>query len=79
MAELVWKGLLDGTFNCRVERTGNYAGRLTCRDESRELTIVDQPVTLSYNAVFGPDAGDVAEWESICAKAKDKLEESEAQ
>jgi hypothetical protein len=35
-----------------------------------------RPVTLSFDALFGPDVADVAEWQAIAMEIVDKLQQS---
>lgn len=68
---IVWEAELDGKYQCRVERTKDYKGRLTV--SCGELEILNEEVGLSYGAIFGPDVADVALWEDMCVAAVDKL------
>lgn len=60
MSDIVWESKLDGKYDVRVVRLGAYRGKLTISTSSTELTAFD--VGLSYDAQFGPDAGDVSDW-----------------
>ena len=72
LGEPVWESGLDGKYICKVLRTGEYTGRLLMYDENApDTAIVDRPVGLSYGAIFGPDTGDVYEWQTICLEAAD--------
>jgi hypothetical protein len=69
-AGVVWRQTVDaGRYVCWVERVAAYTGILMCeRDGTRVLR---REVTLAYQALFGPDVGDVAEWEAACIEAID--------
>lgn len=63
----VWSGTIDqGSFDCRVMRSGDdpdYTGVLTVRHVASGEVLLTENVFLSYSAIFGPDAGDVADWQ----------------
>lgn len=69
--ETIWEATLDGVYECRVERLSRDVGRLTMRQGDNDL--LDKEVALSWGAAFGPDVGDVADWQTICAEAADAL------
>ena len=62
--DVVWEAKLDDLYECRVVRGEPYAGVLTITEGGKVLH--RQDVALSYNAQFGPDVADVAEWQDIC-------------
>lgn len=72
-AEPVWEQTVDnGRYRCRVERTGAYTGTLIVeRDGDSGPPILSRDVGLAYQAIFGPDVADVAEWQSLCIEAID--------
>jgi len=62
---IVWEAKLDDLYECRVVRAEEpYQGVLTVAEGDK--TLHTQDVALSYNAQFGPDVADVAEWQEIC-------------
>lgn len=65
MTDIVWSGELDGRYLCRVRRTEPYGGVLEILEGGTVLA--HWPVELAYDAVFGPDIGDVAEWQERCS------------
>lgn len=65
MTDLVWSGTLDDKYVCRVRRTHPYGGVLEIL--LGEQVLKHWPVELAYDAVFGPDVADVAEWQDRCA------------
>jgi hypothetical protein len=61
--QIVWQSTLDGRYEAVVVRIAPYQGLLTIRDAGEE--IFSQQVGLMYNAQFGPDMADVADWQEI--------------
>lgn len=62
---LVWFDRLDQRWQLEVHRE-DHDGVLYIFDHDNEDKLVfRKPVGLSYGAVFGPDAGDVAYWQDI--------------
>ncbi len=59
--DLVWDDLLDNHYTVAVIRTQQYLGELTIAEGAKIL--YRKQVALSYNALFGPDADDVADWQ----------------
>jgi hypothetical protein len=41
--------------------------------KDNDKIIYESRVPLSYDAKFGPDIGDVGEWQEMCAKAVDDI------
>lgn len=72
--DVVWRSLLDKRYTVRVIRTGPYRGELSICDG--EQLLHRQNVGLSYDALFGPDAGDVAEWRHLAVAFVDGLGKS---
>ncbi len=66
----VWTAQVDHRYNIYVERTTPYNGNLFILDGSKEICV--KPVTLSYDAKFGPDIADVAQWQEIVLDFIDK-------
>jgi hypothetical protein len=71
---IVWSSMLDNKYIVEVSRTAPYHGELTIKvgDE----TLHREPVDLSFDALFGPDVADVAEWQEIAIAFIDKLQQS---
>ena len=67
----VWETSLDERYDCKVERIDEYMGRLTVVDTAASVLLLEENVTLAYNAVFGADVADVALWQEMCIKAVD--------
>lgn len=60
-SEVVWSSRVDDRYDVLVYRTEKpYEGALVIRDGGAEVARV--AVTLSFNAKFGPDGGDVEQW-----------------
>lgn len=58
---VIWQNRLDNRFDIVVfAAVQPYRGVLVIRDGAAELR--REPVLVSYNAAFGPDAADVDEW-----------------
>ena len=76
----VWEATVDDhTFHCKVVRTDDYAGTLIVTvTETGEVLLTEQ-VTLSYQAMFGPDVSDVAEWQERSLGAIDNYIHRKAQ
>lgn len=68
-AQEIWKCTLDGRYEVKVVRTGQYSGLLTISENNE--TKFQEEVGLSYGAIFGPDSDDVELWESIAIDAVD--------
>ena len=60
----VWVSTLDDIYECRVSRTKPYCGKLTITVDGNLL--FEQSVSLDYDARFGPDIANVAEWQELC-------------
>lgn len=67
----VWEAKLDNIYNCFVERTGDYAGKL--KIEKDNTIVFEKDVSMMYNAIFGPDIADVNDWEQTCIDYVDGL------
>ena len=70
--ELVWHNTVDGgAWDCRVVRNGPGTGTLFVTRVLTGEVVLDQVVTLSYGAIFGPDVADVQGWEVMSIRAID--------
>lgn len=64
MTDIVWRSTIDqGTYEAKVERLGDYAGNLIVTVVSTNEVLLEEEVLLAYQAIFGPDVGDVAAWQ----------------
>lgn len=72
-SDLVWRSRLDDRFQVEVQRVSMYHGELVIFDHGDgDKELFREAVGLSYGAAFGPDAGDVDEWQERCAKFIDE-------
>lgn len=71
MTENVWEAKVDDRFEVRVERLGDYEGKLIVYDPETKKTLLEQKVGLSFRAIFGPDADDVAHWQNLALEVID--------
>ena len=60
----IWQCKLDRKYDVRVERVAPYEGELVICENGNMLTI--KQVQISYDAKFGPDITDIADWEAFC-------------
>ena len=68
----VWSSMLDGRFIVKVIWIAPYRGELTIADGAAVL--YQEPVSLSYNAQFGPDVDDVCSWQESAIAFVDRLQ-----
>ncbi len=71
----IWGAMLDKQYVCEVVRTAPYEGRLTVHTLGK-VCLLDKLVGLSYGAPFGPDVGDVHDWQNQCIDVADKHQKS---
>ncbi len=69
---IVWSSVLDNKYTVKVTRTAPYRGELAIVDGA--IMLDRRPVTLSFDALFGPDVADMAEWHAIAMEIVDKLQ-----
>lgn len=75
--DYVWEGTVDnGQFHCSVTRLKEYQGLLKVIEVKTSEVLLEKAVTLSYNAVFGPDVDDVMHWQDISVEAIDNYIEA---
>lgn len=67
----IWSSLLDRRYVISVNRTAPYRGDLTISDADQMLH--REPVSLSYDGLFGPDVDDVAHWQQLAVAFVDRL------
>lgn len=68
-ANEVWTATLDNKYAVTVIRESPYRGILTITEG--EQVLHREPVGLRYNAQFGPDVDDVADWQAIAERIID--------
>lgn len=70
--ELVWQSVLDGRYIITVVRTGPYCGMLRIEDADTDRMLREEEVLLAFDAILGPDVGDVAVWQetaiAVCGR-----------
>lgn len=69
--EIIWSSRLDDTFDVKVERLAPYNGELVIIQDGKEL--LRETVSISYNALFGPDIADLDQWTQRCCEFVDAL------
>jgi hypothetical protein len=71
--DFIWGGTVDGgRFEAHVRPTDeSYVGDFTVVVVETGEKLIDEKVTLSYGAIFGPDIGDVTEWTGRTVEAVD--------
>jgi hypothetical protein len=78
MRDTVWSQTADaGTYLAEVVEkpgTDGYVGILTVTYRPSDDLFFEQEVGLSYGAIFGPDGGDVYEWQNIAMSAIEEYE-----
>lgn len=74
--DIVWNSTLDGRYAVTVVRTGSYRGDLSIHDGDQLLH--RESVGLIFDALFGADVDDVAQWQRIAIEFIDKLGTSKA-
>jgi hypothetical protein len=62
--------MLDGRYLIKVVRKEPYKGTLEIWEKGTLL--FEQNVGIAYDAPFGPDESDVAEWQDVAMKFIDK-------
>lgn len=66
--DLVWRAKFDDRYLIEVARTGERTAKLRIWDHAKgDAEIAEWDVGLAYGALFGPDVGDVAEWQDRIA------------
>lgn len=68
-SDLVWASVCDGIYDVKVYRLAPYKAVLVVTHGDDELGRKD--VGLSYDSRFGPDMGDIEEWQIEGAKIVD--------
>lgn len=70
--ETVWEAELDEKYTCKVLRMGPYNGALMITDNLGKV-LFQKPVTMGFDARFGPDVDDVETWQEMCMEYVDSL------
>lgn len=68
----VWEGILDDRYRVTVTRTAPDQGQLKIVDTKDDTCLHEEEVSLSYDAIFGPDVADVARWQEIAVEVVDR-------
>lgn len=66
--KVIWWTRLDKRYQVEVHRKGDGEGTLFIWDREQGTDappVYGRAVNLSYDAIFGPDIGDVAAWETV--------------
>jgi len=72
MKDIVWTATVDSNmWRVDVVRKSDYRADLEVYRVSDETLVHSEEVGLSYQAIFGPDVADVAEWQSIAIEVID--------
>lgn len=69
--DVVWTSMLDRKYTVVVARVAPYVGEL--RIEENDKVLHSRRVRLSFDALFGPDVAEVAEWQDIAIQFVDGL------
>jgi hypothetical protein len=70
-ADIIWYSVLDQTYIVTVRRIDEYHATYEIADKAGS-PLHSEEVGLSYGALFGPDMGDVAEWQEQAIAFADK-------
>lgn len=77
LSEAAWYATLDNRYICEVQRTEAYNGVLCIFDHNNNDELIhSEDVGISYDALFGPDVSDVAEWQDKCIEVVDGINNS---
>jgi hypothetical protein len=61
--DVIWENTVDGgVWGCKVTRVTDYQGELEVWNVASNDVILSERVGLAYDAIFGPDVSDVAQW-----------------
>lgn len=70
---VVWENTIDqGAWGCKVVRGGAMKGQLSVWNVATGEVILDKEVGLAYDAIFGPDVDDLAQWQGMILGAIDR-------
>lgn len=69
-----WQSDLDGHYDVRVLRTEKtHVGTLRITDTRDGTVLLEETVSVSYGAVFGPDIADIELWQQRAITVVDAL------
>ena len=72
--EIAWAGVLDHRYGLEVKRIEPYKGLLCIFDlDDNNKLMYNAEVRISFDARFGADAFDVAEWQNISINIIDNI------
>lgn len=75
VTDAVWSSDIDdGEFSAQVIQDGEHTGLFTVIVNDTDEELISERVTLSYGAIFGPDADDVEEWKRRAIEAIDEYQ-----
>lgn len=66
MTDKVWESKLDDIYDVYVERLAPYKGLLVCKNG--DATLLEKEVTITFDAIYGPDIADLQEWQDEVVK-----------
>jgi hypothetical protein len=68
----IWESTVDdNTWQVKVVDKGAYKGELQVIRVADQELVHSQPVAVSFDAIFGPDIGDVNLWAEIALQVID--------
>lgn len=76
MSDIVWSARLDQKYQVSVEGDPEDGYKGTLRIADGDKVLLEEPVGLSYGALFGPDVSDVVAWQERAVQFIDGLEGS---
>ena len=75
--DVVYENTIDGgTWHMMVTRIKPYQGQLVVTHVETGRTILDRPVPMSYDAIFGPDHADLENWQLLTLGAIDSQDQA---
>ncbi len=72
-SSLIWSATLDARYACTVDRIDGSSGTLKVTDTHTNTILLEERVSLSYGAMFGPDVDDVQSWQEKIMQCVDAL------
>ena len=74
VSSIVWAAILDKRYKMEVVRTDGYKANFSIYDgESNDTEIYTEEVGLAFGARFGPDSGDLTQWQNKACEIVDAL------
>lgn len=71
-SDIVWQSAVDDRYRVTVVRTAPYRGALRIEDREVGWILHEEEVSLSYDAMFGPDLADVGRWQEITVQVVER-------